>query len=463
MDIQFVNHASYVLRSKEVSLLVDPWSSGEVFNDGWALLCPTPVAPSSIAGITHIWFSHEHPDHFSVADLQAFSESQRGQIQILYQQTEDQRVLDYCRKLGFSTQELPTNQWYGLQDMELYCGSDPNPYADSWLLARCEGKSVLNLNDCDLLDAQSCDHIAELGPFDLLCTQFSYAAWQGNESDVERRQAEAKVHLDGVLHQANRLQPDFVLPFASYIWFCHEENGYLNREANRVDQVCEALAEHTKAKPLVLYPGDRWVVGEANHNNQSALDRFAEQYQQIGTEQRPALTSPSVQEGELVSAAEKFCKRYYSLQSPSSYLFLALESFRNRSLAGVSAIANIGQLLLLQREPAKLYLSDQDRSYELSCNGLVAADWPQETCDIQLSSQSLMHCFRLAWGAEALRINGRFREPADVAKAHAWRVHPNRFFNYFLLPRRISLGQAASFGALAKQLARKVMRRLRSR
>ncbi len=461
MDIQFVNHASYVLRSDAISLLVDPWSQGEVFNNGWALLCPTPIAPCDIADITHIWFSHEHPDHFSVADLQAFPEDRRAQIKVLFQRTEDQRVIDYCHKLGFQTEELPLNQWYNLQDMELYCGSDPNPYADSWLLACSAGQSVLNLNDCDLLEAHSCDHIASLGRIDLLCTQFSYAAWQGNPADVVQRQAEAKVHLDGVVHQAKKLQPDYVLPFASHIWFCHEENGYLNQEANRIDQVCDALLQQTSSQPLVLYPGDRWTIGSVAHDNTVALAKFAEQYKTIGTAQRPALQAEPVERQELITAAQVFVQRYYQLKAPSSFVFLALESFRNRALGGASLLTNLMQLVLLSRESAKVYVTDHKRSYELSTRGLVEVELGQADCDLSVGSESLLHCFRVAWGAEALRINGRFREPDKVPEALAWRHYPNRFFNYFLLPRRISLGQASSFGALAKQLLNKLVRRLK--
>lgn len=460
MDIQFVNHASYVLRSDAISLLVDPWSQGEVFNEGWALLCPTPIAPCDIADVTHIWFSHEHPDHFSVSDLQAFPEDRRAQIKVLFQRTEDQRVIGYCRKLGFQTEELPLNEWYNLQDMKLYCGSDPNPYADSWLLARSGDQSVLNLNDCDLLDANSCDHIASLGPFNLLCTQFSYAAWQGNEADSVRRQAEAKTHLDGVLYQTKRLQPDYVMPFASHIWFCHEENGYLNQDVNRIDQICDALLLQAESQPLILYPGDRWTLGNADHSNTGALAKFADQYQTIGTPQRPALRAAPIERQELLAAAQVFVQRYYRLQAPSSFVFLALESFRNRSLGGTSMISNLRQLAVLSRESAKVYVTDHECSYELSTQGLVDAEFAQADCDLSLGSQSLLHCFRVAWGAEALRINGRFREPADVPEGLAWRFHPNRFFNYFLLPRRISLGQASSFGALAKQLINKILGRV---
>src|SRR6185503_20468212 len=69
MRLEFVNHSSYVLASSGVRLLCDPWLEGTAFNDGWALLAPSTFSYEDFAGITHLWFSHEHPDHFSPSNL----------------------------------------------------------------------------------------------------------------------------------------------------------------------------------------------------------------------------------------------------------------------------------------------------------------------------------------------------------------------------------------------------------
>ena len=67
--IKFINHASFIVKNKNFNLLIDPWFSGSSFDNGWDLISETKIDDEELKNITHIWFSHEHPDHFSVKDL----------------------------------------------------------------------------------------------------------------------------------------------------------------------------------------------------------------------------------------------------------------------------------------------------------------------------------------------------------------------------------------------------------
>ena len=61
--IKFINHASVLVKCEEVSLLSDPYY--ETFHKGWGLLVTQSTDISLILDeVTHIWISHEHPDHF---------------------------------------------------------------------------------------------------------------------------------------------------------------------------------------------------------------------------------------------------------------------------------------------------------------------------------------------------------------------------------------------------------------
>ena len=65
--IEFVNHASVIISYDEISILSDPWYKGTVFNNGWKLIHELEDTKiyDVIKKITHIYISHEHPDHFS--------------------------------------------------------------------------------------------------------------------------------------------------------------------------------------------------------------------------------------------------------------------------------------------------------------------------------------------------------------------------------------------------------------
>ena len=69
MQIEMISHASVIVRSGEMALWTDPWLLGKAFNNSWTLLVPPALPPERYEEITHIWISHEHPDHFSVPTL----------------------------------------------------------------------------------------------------------------------------------------------------------------------------------------------------------------------------------------------------------------------------------------------------------------------------------------------------------------------------------------------------------
>ena len=89
MRLEFVNHASYILDASKqgVRLLTDPWLEGNAFNNGWGLLAKTTFRYEDFGSITHLWFSHEHPDHFSPPNLKKIPEDARKKITVLFQKT----------------------------------------------------------------------------------------------------------------------------------------------------------------------------------------------------------------------------------------------------------------------------------------------------------------------------------------------------------------------------------------
>ena len=96
--IQFINHASVRISYEDVSLLSDPWYFGDAFHKGWNLLVEqsTDEIMKIINSITHIWISHEHPDHFSISFFKNYEELIKSQgIVILFQETNDHRDKEF--------------------------------------------------------------------------------------------------------------------------------------------------------------------------------------------------------------------------------------------------------------------------------------------------------------------------------------------------------------------------------
>ena len=76
--ITFVNHASIIISHENIRLITDPWLFGSAFNNGWTLLSESKFRTQDFQNITHIWFSHEHPDHFHPFVLKSIPPVENG-------------------------------------------------------------------------------------------------------------------------------------------------------------------------------------------------------------------------------------------------------------------------------------------------------------------------------------------------------------------------------------------------
>lgn len=458
MLIDFVNHASFTIIDGDVRLIADPWLEGRVFHDGWALTSQSKMTFDDFKDITHIWFSHEHPDHFLPDNIKKIPAEYRKNIHVLYQETKDKKVVRYCQRMGFGqVTELPARKWFRLGErMEiLNAPNDTNWLADSWLCVRTPDATLLNLNDCGA--ASELPAIKSLiGKIDVLATQFSFAQWEKNRDAVEHRNAHEQRILTAVKGQIDILQPRYVIPFASFTWFCTPDNFYLNNEKNKVRDVRDFIQNNTDAKPIVMYPGDRWTVG-LDHDSEHAVVRFEADKAALGDPMRYPLTRhETVDKAVLIEAGQSFRQRLMGVGDPLLVrIYLALQSYRNRSDMRADRISNLLQLATLSVDRATIYVTDLGQAFAFDLTrGLYAIDEPASACDIQLVSASLAYFFNFNWGGETLYVNGCFQENENWRQVESM-AYPNRLFKYCNLLRRADLGYELNWSKVGRSVSRK--------
>jgi hypothetical protein len=431
MRIEWVNHAAYVLDAGGVRLLADPWLEGTAFDHGWALLSPTRFTYDDFARITHLWFSHEHPDHFSPMVLKRIPAEHRARITVLYQATRDRKVVDFCRTLGFAdVQELPPGAWTRIGELELLC--QPHVFGDSWLCVRAGGSVLLNLNDCVVNTQAEAQQIrARIGAApDVLLTQFSYANWAGNRDETARRRRSAAEKLRRITLQAEALQPRAIVPFASFVWFCHDENYFQNDGMNTVADAARHIEAHTTAQPIVLYPGDVWEVGAA-HDNTEALGHYAADLERTFRDPR-VVHAESVPFETLEGLAQTFVQR---LRAENPRLLL-------------SGLRAVGQL-----PPARILLTDLGQSVRLDLDGLTHIEGTSGVHDLAVSSSALAYCLKFGWGGDTLLVNGRFEQPPGG--------EAQRFRRYFSIASLNNKGESmAGYVPIAGKRLRQWVERL---
>jgi hypothetical protein len=340
----------------------------------------------------------------------------RPQLTLMFHESQDQKVIRHCKKMGFGTvRELRSGEWLSLADdfeirCDTWCGSD-----DSWLLVRTSEGTILNLNDCQANTPEQMQALhTQTGDIDVLLTQYSISAWDGNMEDTARRDAGAQAMIDRACAQTRILGAKWVLPFASFIWFCHEENAYMNSALRPVGDVARAIATETDGCPVVLYPGDRWDVG-ATHDPEPAIARYATDVASVG--ERELIASEPVSIDALQDSAQRFLKRVREGRSPLRMRLGAIrESAAQRRRVHADApltgaVAALGDLLTLRARPARIWLTHLNRAVTFDLErGLQPTSVAADECDLEIGSAALHYGMRFLWGGETLIINGRFRE-----------------------------------------------------
>ncbi|MGO9589659.1 MAG: MBL fold metallo-hydrolase [Candidatus Acidiferrales bacterium] len=375
MKITFVNHASFWLESKRAVLLCDPWTSGKVFNDGWALLSPSAKIP--FERLDHIFVSHEHPDHFHLPTLRAIPEADRRRIVVLYQKHSSTRLVDAFRSLGFARiEELPLYRWKMIApDFEILCGSVGA--MDSFLAIRTEGECVLNMNDC-FCNAAQIKYIQRLVKrVSLLFTQFSFANWIGNHAD-ETDAAEMQLKL--LRLQIETFRPEFTIPFASFIYFCNQENSWMNQLAITPDRIAAMNLPGVN----FMYPGDEWDANVRKFESKAAATRYMLDIEKLVIDPMP----PSIPEETIREAAVKLLKALHK---------------------------RFGRMLTGRMEPFEIYLHDLNRIMKVvpktaECEICEATPETAARARYVMCSQVAWYTFAHTWGWGTLLVSAMFED-----------------------------------------------------
>lgn len=388
MKLEFINHASFIIEHKGIRILNDPWLIGSAFNDGWDLLVPTEFDfEKTPAGLNYIWYSHEHPDHFSPLVLKKIPEKDRGNITILYQETKDKKVITFCKSLGYNILELKDyEEVFLVEGFSIICNKVP--FFDSWILYKCDGYKILNANDCVVDGDGKAEDIKKItGKVDLLLTQFGYAAWKGNPEEKRLREIAAKSKLEIVKEQITVFEPSFTIPFASFIYFSNQENNYMNDSLNKPEQAIKAI-ELADSKAVLMFPGDVWEIGRNWVENMKNIERYDEYYKNLPNAPRRISSSVSIE--QLKEQSEKYFERISS----------------KNSMRLIKIAASIPLLKFF--EPFTIFLHDINTTVSYSflkgLNVLPNNIKPM----VKMHTDSLNFIYKFDWGYETLTVNGRF-------------------------------------------------------
>jgi UDP-MurNAc hydroxylase len=385
LKITFVNHASFLLESEAANLVCDPWLTGKVFNDGWALVSPSFQLPCE--SLEYIWISHEHPDHFNFPTLRTIPDAEKKRIEILYQKHSSPRIADALRKMGFTrVRELPLYKWVKVKPgFEVLCGSVGS--MDSFLAIRTENETVLNMNDC-VCNAKQLAYIRRLvGKVSVLFTQFSFANWIGNGKDEI---GAVKAKLDEFTSQIKTFKPEFTIPFASFIFFCNQENAWMNEFAVLPDRIQRLGLESVH----FMYPGDQWDSRTRKFTSDDAVSKYLRDWEAVHVEPTP----PAVSSDKIQPAVVRL-----------------LQELKNK----------YGKSLMKRLKPFDIFVHDLNqtasiRPEQLQCEIKLATPETASAARYKMCSQVAWYSFAHNWGWGTLQVSGMFFDREFEKKGADW-------------------------------------------
>ena len=393
--IEFVNHASVIISYEDISILSDPWFTGTAFDNGWRLMheLQDEEVINVLKKITHVYISHEHPDHFRPTFLANDNIKKilvDRKIEFLFQNTKDKRIVDFLKKQGFKVRELNSNKKIKLNN-NIEVQIIKSGFYDSLLIFETPDCKILNLNDCPIKDSDELEKFRKRhGNFDVLLTQFSYAAWKGGANNKNYRKIAAYEKLKTVEKQARILGCKSIIPFASFVYFSNELNFYMNDSINTPENVMKFFSDK-KTKVVFLSPGE---IQKTNNleQNQASIDFWKEKYNDINTKK--------------FKQKDKYNESINLKNLNFDFEYYKKRIFKKNSKLLIFLLSKIKLMNFFQ--PIKIKLLDHNKVYKYSLFDGLSEDINIEEYDIKMHSQSLSFIFKNEFGFDTLTVNGCF-------------------------------------------------------
>jgi hypothetical protein len=274
MRVDFVGHASLLVRQGELSLLSDPWWEGPAYRDQWYPY-PLPVPERyDLSQVDAVYISHSHEDHLHAPTLRTLLKVAPN-AQALIPLRHETSMRDYLERIGFKRiRELGSGTQFTLRKAGARLRLTLFTHIDDSLLAvesPDSGEVLLNLNDA--LHASRRELILEYcrvlrGRFpdiDYLFCGFGGASYFPNCVHVPGKDdpavARAREHyfLRNFALIAEQLHPRHAFPFAAHFVLPDSENWWMSALRLRMDSPAQTVRSVGVDPSIAIHdlqPGD---------------------------------------------------------------------------------------------------------------------------------------------------------------------------------------------------------------
>ena len=363
MKIQFINHACFTIEVNNNLLMFDPWFEGKVFNDSWSLIKETNINDIEIRKLKVILISHEHPDHLHWNTLKNIKSKTKQKILVIIPKRNNNNVKRAIQKLGFVVMEIPPNKSLKLFD-DFTISNYPTGHDSAYVLRHKE-QTLLNQNDCKLSQNQ-CNAIKQAYPkIDYYFMQFSLAGYYANKNEHLELEAAKKEHKNMIERYRTIFNPTTTIPFASFVYFCRQENQFLNDYIVGLEEV-----NIDSSYQMVTYMDDVLLSGFLERNDVN-IEKWKQNIKNLKIYQTETVSKEEILEN----------------------IYIFLKSINN----------------IISPEKSIFNFYDIEESLHIDYNNKKAYFAPDDKQSIaKITTYDMNYFFKFPWGADTMNITSCF-------------------------------------------------------
>jgi UDP-MurNAc hydroxylase len=270
MQFQILAHACLVVRSRDKTLVIDPWTVGSCYWRSWWNYPPVSARDAENLKPDAIYITHSHWDHFHGPSLKKFAPT--TPIFIPYERS--LRMKRDLAQMGFANVvELPHGRGRQIaDDFRITPYQFGSPWGDSAVIVEAEGLKLFNANDAKLMGPPLEQILRRHGRFDFAFRSHSSANDRACFHFIDGQQSvdeeDVTLYAKSWVNFMNRVKPRYAVPFASNHCYLHRDVFHFNRIIETPLEVQNYVAARgglADSELKIMASGDSWDSGTGFH------------------------------------------------------------------------------------------------------------------------------------------------------------------------------------------------------